>query len=694
MVDHKKILLVLRRERGQMAIFIALIFQALFVLFAMVINVGMLVHDKINLQNSVDLAAYYAAQKQAEMLNAIAHQNYQVRQAWKLLAFRYWILASLSNQAHPSNPVMVASANQPTDLYDDLPFSQMLPDGSMLYPPQVCTISTLWMDQPFKGNNNENLCRNVKNSIKLADPPTVIIGAFNAAVASAFLQANASIGKNCQTMGAHNYLLGAQLYYGFRQDQANRRWVIRQLADQMSASEGDFPDLRGDSVFAGVQKVVLKNLTSSNREGNPQIALYNSLAQAGTREAWLQDILVGPAMFYSDTTECGGAVTIEPRPMQVMPKFAAANDQLLSAIGQFKSWVAGAEPNDPRDLMHSSVGVEKNPWFMAYVGVKATTQPRKPFSPFASSVQLTARGFAKPFGGRIGPWYGTAWPRGSAVSVGGTDDTKVDVLLPSRRNVAETSTYVFLKNLPNYSRYPGDRLGMNSWLTLRMLYNPIYMQSQGGGYGVLKLAWYNHLVESLGQPNAGSSARDGLAWDSVANVPPWVRNAEIASIAPNLFDTAYYSIDPDYYGNYFSPLSGAAAIGVTGPTGVRADLGSRLGANAELATHSVRNQINVGQAFLGALANRYFYQLTSQDHLLTAWSSDTATGYGFPGLFGSCIDGGRPSKTVPYPGDCIEGGRVGYSVKLVNRAYLKGNRHNYGNDGTQDTILNPPPDSF
>ena len=66
-----------------------------FHIFAMVINVGLIVHDKINLQNSVDLAAYYGASKQAEWLNVIAHNNYQIRQAWKLLTFRYRVLGSL-----------------------------------------------------------------------------------------------------------------------------------------------------------------------------------------------------------------------------------------------------------------------------------------------------------------------------------------------------------------------------------------------------------------------------------------------------------------------------------------------------------------------------------------------------------------------------------------------------------------------
>src|SRR5687767_7386007 len=85
---------ILHNETGQMALFIALIFQVLFVLFAMVINIGLIVHDKINLQNSVDLAAYYAASKQAESMNMIAHINYQMRQDYKLLAWRFRVLGS------------------------------------------------------------------------------------------------------------------------------------------------------------------------------------------------------------------------------------------------------------------------------------------------------------------------------------------------------------------------------------------------------------------------------------------------------------------------------------------------------------------------------------------------------------------------------------------------------------------------
>ena len=101
-------------EKGQVAIFVALIFQLLFLFFAMIINVGLLIHHKINLQNSVDLAAYYGAMKQGETLNAIGHINYQIRQSWKLLTWRYRELGTAGNfsKAHPFDKPFIEICNE------------------------------------------------------------------------------------------------------------------------------------------------------------------------------------------------------------------------------------------------------------------------------------------------------------------------------------------------------------------------------------------------------------------------------------------------------------------------------------------------------------------------------------------------------------------------------------------------------
>jgi hypothetical protein len=81
---HKR---VSRNERGQAAIFMALFFSTMILLFAFTTNVGMLVHAKINLQNAADAAAYAGAAVQARQLTAAAYLNWEMRRALKEFLF-------------------------------------------------------------------------------------------------------------------------------------------------------------------------------------------------------------------------------------------------------------------------------------------------------------------------------------------------------------------------------------------------------------------------------------------------------------------------------------------------------------------------------------------------------------------------------------------------------------------------------
>ena len=62
-MKNKKSIFGIAAIKGQITIFIILTFQVLFVFLVMMINIGFVVHDKINLQNSVDLGVIYGAQK-------------------------------------------------------------------------------------------------------------------------------------------------------------------------------------------------------------------------------------------------------------------------------------------------------------------------------------------------------------------------------------------------------------------------------------------------------------------------------------------------------------------------------------------------------------------------------------------------------------------------------------------------------
>ena len=71
--------------------------------FAFVINIGMLVNAKINLQNAADLAAFAGASVQARQLTQISYLNYEMRRQWKKYLFRVFVLGTMSQDGFPKS---------------------------------------------------------------------------------------------------------------------------------------------------------------------------------------------------------------------------------------------------------------------------------------------------------------------------------------------------------------------------------------------------------------------------------------------------------------------------------------------------------------------------------------------------------------------------------------------------------------
>ena len=71
--------LLRRRHRsGQAAVLIALVLFSLIIFLALATNMGILVNDKIRMQNSADLGAYAGAYKEAQQLNALVAKNREI----------------------------------------------------------------------------------------------------------------------------------------------------------------------------------------------------------------------------------------------------------------------------------------------------------------------------------------------------------------------------------------------------------------------------------------------------------------------------------------------------------------------------------------------------------------------------------------------------------------------------------------
>jgi hypothetical protein len=78
-----------RRQRGSITILVTFLLPTLVVMCLLAVNVGRLIHDKLRLQHTADLAAYSAATVQAAGLNEIADLNFMAEM--ELMALRIYL---------------------------------------------------------------------------------------------------------------------------------------------------------------------------------------------------------------------------------------------------------------------------------------------------------------------------------------------------------------------------------------------------------------------------------------------------------------------------------------------------------------------------------------------------------------------------------------------------------------------------
>lgn len=84
-------------ERGQLSIFLGIVLIVLMTMLAFVINVGLFVKAKINLQNAVDAAAWSGAATQARQLTNIGYLNWELRNTYKEWMFKYYVIGQRGN---------------------------------------------------------------------------------------------------------------------------------------------------------------------------------------------------------------------------------------------------------------------------------------------------------------------------------------------------------------------------------------------------------------------------------------------------------------------------------------------------------------------------------------------------------------------------------------------------------------------
>ncbi|MDZ4678220.1 MAG: Tad domain-containing protein [Oligoflexia bacterium] len=681
-------------QRGQVSILIALIFQVLFIFFAMVINVGLIIHDKINLQNSVDIAAYYGAMKQAEVLNSMAHVNYQIRQSWKLLNWRLWALGDagrnryLSSSGSPGAPGEYAA--------EWVPGVPPPPPGGYKGP-IVCVQNSFWYESWFEPSGRprdigsmQNACKTSRTNAPTLRPPRPnwaqnALPNFVKEYEEQGKEAVKRYSESCKTAGIANMVVAAHFLTSYKQAVLMRRRAMQELEKLLIVNNGnDFKDLSGASVADTVRKTFLNNLTLPNKSGELDFQFYHSLNRGGQPLPFLVPIdvrlFVKYADIYDESNAAGTICKMNVKNMDEPPQNQARMDKASKELFQVAQDMAGIDTASDLRLItaeaflnedlsdqgqkRSLVGFEKDPWTVAYVVVKAKTKPKMLFAPFLGSIELTAEAYAMPFGGKMGPWYGSQWQSGTPNSQGGL----VDPLLPPRVGGAQmTSEMEWIP--PRYSRFPGDNLGPRSEL---------YRVN-----GLSQIIPSRATVDKLPRMEDYYNIRSDL---KSANVDPIVskkngdekfnaRYAELAAISPDLFDVAYYSIQSKFNENIVS-RAGPGFLKACGDSDGPYcwDFGSfRRSGTPQLKNVDYQISFNA-KSEIGSQA---FWILKSSDHLNTSWTQDSDS----PDKFPEGVGVGRAGNN---------NGRSGYSVKIVSRRFLTRGDLPLGGGGTAGPIKNNP----
>ena len=667
-----------KQIKGQLSIFAAIIFQTLFVLFAMSLNIALVVHDKINLQNSVDLAAYYGAMKQAEVLNAIAHINYQIRQSWKLMVWRNRVLGTIGSTS--TSGLNRLPLTQPVDqLFQPHTYSPTPKNKSPRGPYVTCVAYRNWALLKTNGassvppsSGNDNFCNQIENRLRLVTVPnfTGVLGGLSSilnAMTNQVIDRNTAIQEQCKAYGYNSWFLAFFSVVYLQRDQSARKVLIYKLAKDL-LSQGK--DLDGKEIVTGAYKTFLKNLTYINEQSATADSLqtFNSLKNIPPNQ-WLEDYGLPALPLYAYIKGNHNECTTRINMIYEAPAHCENwNDSKCQTANQLKDQILYRD--DTPDLCSSgickmSAGLQKKKDFIVFFGASATLQYQNQIFLPGGPIKLEARAYAKPFGGRMGP------PK--------TIDDRNLPTWPSSGTTINAEQFD-AHHAPNYSRYPGDPLGLRSEYVHYLWAN--YLSSQGQQRDMKN---YHFTQKQENDP-------DILAKDSktgnITNLT--ARYWELAAIAPDLFDVSYFTILPSYMETYFPKIKRLFQSSI--PGGVRGDLGydPSQGINLEwqikIAWNRLRNADPDREIKISS--GNPFYNVAKLDQILTGWQAPKqkyvenreeykATNPNrFP--FSWCYPGnssnnGWASGSRKIAAGCFYGGRTGYSVKMVSACSLSQN---------------------
>lgn len=395
----------LKHPQGQVAIFVLMMFSLIFMLFGMAINVGMLVHHKINLQNAADMAALAGAAEEGRILNMIGWKNYELRKNFKDFMYRYWVQF---NDRHPLFPHPQGRSRVAPALGK---WTNNIVDGSPAAP-SYCPGGFF----AIKDRESIKACELTRGDeilTEIVGPPLPLIAATIEPVSTSLLLAEYIAAQNLSSQAVrHWYTYGRQSFetawtdvqgYWKRAHTIYNTYLNPNLPHTltaiMNAQSGNFPEIPPQAWQNFVQTHILTTdpLLSTRAYTTPLEEVpydFHSLAQA-TAYNNLNFNLRHNFEFIELSPENHTYIDIAPMEIDFTVFFTT-----FPTSGNY------IVPNrfNPINVGGFIVGVEKtNP--QTFYAVMLKSKPELPFLPGDKPWELTAVAAAKPFGSRIGPRF-------------------------------------------------------------------------------------------------------------------------------------------------------------------------------------------------------------------------------------------------------------------------------------------------
>lgn len=435
----------IKNQSGQITIFFAVAVVVIVTLISFVVNIGLFVKAKINLQNATDAAAWSGAATQARQLTDIAYMNWEMRNVYKQWMFKYYVLGNLSAKG-VRTPGEQGNARNVTGDRNVMDFTIGPANSEDRFNiPSVCI-------HPRSQLTGNNIQGDICSVYSIPGLPRLTFGFTSidqttSALTDALSREKA---KDCAARSKANFNIALAWIYGTGSNEHDKKilenaphvatnhpgaWVkaveiahrirnmeyITNTPPRSNVGLGEIESFSGQN-FAGFERVVkafssaYRNLGNDLPFGNelknsfrltelsPQIkndedpaSLSNLFIPPGAQnfEKHYLDLKLMPINFVNFFTA-----------LIPIPKNQSGTDTAREA-GCEVSKIAIPIPGYP-------LGFTKNPQVITYYAVKGEAEFRGLFNPLGRSITLTAYAAAKPFGGRIGPTlfnnYNTAAP--------------------------------------------------------------------------------------------------------------------------------------------------------------------------------------------------------------------------------------------------------------------------------------------